>query len=232
MLEQTSLKKTAHLTGALYFILAILGIYNLEYLPSQIVVHGDAAATCRNILSHEFLFRLGIATSVISNILYTILALMFYRLFKNVDKAWSVLLVIFVLVQVPISFILETFDITALLLLKGEVLKSLDAQKTQEYATLFRKLSGNGIRLMEIFWGLWLLPMGILIYRSRFIPRIIGVLVLLTAFAYTAESIIFILSPDSLEVLGKFIFPLFLGELSIIFWLLIKGVKKSYVGKN
>lgn len=228
MLEKISLKKTAHLTGALYLILAILGIYNLEYLPSQIVVHGDPAATCQNIMTHEFLFRLGIATSVISNILYTILSLMFYRLFKNVDKGWAVLLVIFVLVQVPISFILDSIDITSLLLLKGEVLKSIDAQQTQDYAILLRKLMGNGIRLVEIFWGLWLLPMGILIYRSGFIPRLVGILVLLSAFAYTTESLLFILFPASLDVLGKFIFPLFLGELSIILWLLIGGVKKSY----
>ncbi len=232
MLEKTSLKKTAHLTGALYFLLAIFGIYNLEYLPSLIVVPGDAAATYQNILSHEFLFRLGIASSIITNILYTILALMFYKLFKNVDKDWAVLLVIFVLVQVPISFILETFDITRLLLLKGEVLKSIDAQKTQEYATILRRLSGNGMRLVEIFWGLWLVPMGILSYRSRFIPRIVGVLVLLSAFAYTIESILFILFPDTAGALSNFIFPLFFGELSIIFWLLIKGVKKSYAVGN
>ena len=229
MAELISLKKTAHITGVLYFILAALGVYNLEYLPSQIVVPGNDAATCQNILNHEFLFRTGIASSVITNILYIFLALWFYRLFKNVNERLARLLVILVLVQVPVSLVLDTLDTTSLRILKGEVLKSLDAQRAQEYAILLRKIISTSIGIMQVYWGLWLFPMGILAYRSGFIPRIIGVLVLITGFAYIIESIVFILFPAYKETMDKFMFPLFFGELSIIFWLLIKGVKKSYV---
>ena len=95
---------------------------------------------------------------------------MFYRLFKGVNEGQARLLVVFVLVQIPISFILDAFSITSLLILKGEVLKSLEPQRAQELATVLRRLRGNGISLMEIFWGLWLFPMGMLAYQSRFIP--------------------------------------------------------------
>src|SRR5437762_2831560 len=130
MIEETSsLKKTARLAGLLYFFLAITGAYYLQYIPSQIGVAGDAAATCQNTLSHDFLFRTGIASSVISNILYLFLVLMLYRLFKNVDEGLAQLMVILVLVQIPIAFILDTFNITSLLILKGEVLKSLSTDE-------------------------------------------------------------------------------------------------------
>ena len=228
-MEQTlSLRKTARLTGLLYFILAIMGVFCLMYLPSQTVVQGDSVATCQKILSNEFIYRIGIAVSVTSNILYVFLALLFYRLFKNVNERLAALLVIFVLVQTPISFIFDTLDITSLLILKGEVMKFLSVQQAQEYSILLRKIISHGITMMELFWGLWLIPMGILIYRSGFIPRIIGVLVLITAFAYPAVTITFILFPDYVHSVEMFAFPAFFGELAIIFWLLIKGVKKGY----
>jgi hypothetical protein len=220
---------TARLAGILYFFLAITGAFNLEYVPSQIVVQGDPAATCQNILNKEFLFRIGIASDVISNVLYIFLVLMFYQLFKNVNERLAKLLVALVLVQIPIAFVLATFNITSLLILKGEVLKSLDTQKAQDLAILFRRLRGNGISLEEIFWGLWLFPLGLLAYQSRFIPRIIGVLVIITGFAYIIESLTFILFPDYQDLADKYMFPLFFGELSIIFWLLIKGVKSKIV---
>ena len=223
-----SLKKTARITGLLYFFLAIMGIFSIMYIPSQTMVPGDPIATCQKILKNEFLYRIGIAVSVASNILYVFLALMFYSLFKNVNKRLATLLVIFVLVQTPISFIFDTLDITSLLILKGEVLKSLSVQQAQEYSILIRKIISNGITMLELFWGLWLVPMGILIYRSGFIPRIIGVLVLITAFAYPAVTITFILFPEHVNSVEIFAFPAFFGELSIIFWLLIKGVKKGY----
>ena len=223
-----SLKKTARLTGLLYFILAMLGVFSLMYLPSQTVVPGDPVATCEKILRNELLYRIGIAVSIITNILYVFLGLMFYQLFKGVNERLSIVLVIFVLVQTPISFIFDTLDITSLLILKGTVVKSLSVQQAQEFSILLRKIISYGITLMELFWGLWLVPMGILIYRSGFIPRIIGVLVLIAAIAYPAVSITFILFPDYVNSVETIAFPAFFGELSIILWLLIKGVKKGY----
>ena len=228
MNNKPSLKRTAHFTGILYFILAVIGAINLEYIPSQVTVSGDAEATCRNILSHESLYRFGLALSMMNNFLYILLALMFYRLFKNVDRSWAILLVILVLVQVPISFIFDTLDITALMILKGDILKGLDISKAQEYATLLRRINSNGTQMSQIFWGLWLVPMGVLIYRSKFIARFVGVLVLITAVAYTFNCFVFILIPQYQELIGKFVFPLFIGELAIVFWLLLKGVKKEY----
>jgi hypothetical protein len=93
---------------------------------------------------------------------------------------------------------------------------------------LLRRLRGNGIGMVEIFWGMWLFPMGILSYRSGFIPRIVAVLVIITGVAYVVSSLTFILFPAYEDTLDKFIFPFYSGELSIVFWLLIRGVKNKY----
>ena len=232
MLKQTSLKKTAHLAGILYFILALLGIFSLMYVPPQIGVKGNDAATCQNIVNKEFLFRLDLAVSVITNVLYIFLAMQFYKLFENVSRNLCRLLVAFVLVQVPFSFALNTLDMSSLLVLKGDIMKYLTTEEAQKFAILFRRTSIAGTGLMQVFWGLWLVPMGILAFKSGFIPRIIGVLVLITGAAYTVQSLMYILFPEIKNAMEPYMFPFFFGELSIILYLFIKGVKKDYAGVN
>src|SRR5262245_29153850 len=134
--ETSSLKRTARITGLLYFILAILGIFSLMYVPPQIGIKGDDAATCQNIVNKEFLFRIDIAVSVITNVLYIFLALQFYRLFESVSRNLCRLLVAFVLVQVPFSFVLSTLDLSSLLVLKGDIMNYLTPEEAQKFAIL------------------------------------------------------------------------------------------------
>jgi hypothetical protein len=219
-------KKLARIAGVLYLFLAITGVYGLMYVSSQTQVRGDAAATAKNILTHEFLFRTGIAGNLISQTLYVFLVFAFYRLLKQVNELQAKLMVGLVLVSVPITFICESFQITALLILKGDVLKSFAPEQQQELAWTFLKMYGSGMLVVEIFWGLWLIPLGQLFYKSGFMPRILGVLLIIGGIAYLIQVFTALVFPEYRFFVNQFtevILPI--SEFSTILWLLIKGVK-------
>jgi Domain of unknown function (DUF4386) len=219
-------KKLARIAGVLYFLLAITGVYGIMYVGSQTYVRGDVAATAKNIIANEFLFRTGIAGNLISQTLFVFLVLVFYRLLKQVNEHQAKLMVALVLVSIPITFICESFNITALLILKGEVVKSFAPEQQQELAWTFLKMYGSGILVAEIFWGLWLIPLGQLFYKSGFMPRILGILLIIGGIAYLIQVFTALVFPDYRYFVNQFtevILPI--SEFSTILWLLIKGVK-------
>jgi hypothetical protein len=221
-----SLKKTAKLAGFLYLILIIAGAYNIFYVSSQTIVLVDAVSTANNILSHEFLFRTGIISDIISNTIFVFLALVLYRLFKQVDENKAKLMVAFVIVQIPLVFIMEAFNITSLMIFKGEILKTFEPNQRQDLAMLFLKTNNYGSLTLEMFWGLWLIPLGQLVYKSGFIPSIFGILLIIAGIAYMIDSFISILFPSYSSFVNQpTLLLVAIGEISITLWLLIKGVK-------
>lgn len=224
-LTMTPDKKTARLAGFLYVLLAITGAYSLMYVPSQIMVRGDVAATAGKILSNEFLFRTGIISDLVSNTIFVLLVLVLYRLFRQVNEHKARLMVALVMVQIPAVFINEGFNIASLMILKGDVLKTIELGQRQDLALLLIKINYYGTMALELYWGLWLIPFGQLVWRSGFIPRILGVLLIINGIAYILLSFTFLLFPGYLDLVSKLTMPLlFIGELPIMFWLLIKGV--------
>lgn len=222
----TSIKKTAQLAGLLYLIMGLTGFYTLMYVPSKITVKGDTAATIQNILSHESLFRTAIAATLICGVLSIYMAMVLYKLFKQVNALQARLLVAFVIVPIPISFAIEVFRMAALMILKGELLKTLGPLQAQDVAMLFLKMYGYGTVVWEIFMGFWLIPFGILVYRSKFILRIIGVFLFIAGIGYTVDTLTFILFPGYLKFTKLTAYTLSgIGEISIMLWLLIIGVK-------
>ena len=221
-----SIKKTARLSGLLYLIWVITGLYGIFFLPSQTIVPGDAAATASKILANEIIFRTGIVNDIISNTIWVFLALALYRLFKQVNERQAKLLVALVIVQIPAVFFMEAFNITSLMIFKGEILKTFEISQKQDLAMLFLKISDYGSIVLETFWGLWLLPFGLLVYKSSFIPRILGVFLILDGIALILHSFTTLLLPEYQTVVRQFAIPFWtLGEISIMLWLLIKGVK-------
>ena len=220
-----ALKKTARIAGLWYLLLVIAGIYGIRYVQSQILVHGNAAGTTGNILSHQFLFRTGIFSSVIGNFIFLFLVLALYRLFKQVNGPIAKLMVLLVLVQMPISFVLEIFNFVSLMILKGETMKALQPVQKQDFAMLFLNIHTYGLNLLEVFWGIWLIPFGWLVYKSGFIPCIIGVLLIIGGITYMADSFVYMLFPEYSSFISRFMLLSSIGELTITLWLLIKGVK-------
>ena len=226
--QLNSLKKTARLAGFLYLLLVITGVYSIIFVSSQINVQGDAASTAKNILTNEFLFRTGIFNDFISNTIFVLLVLVLYRLFKQVNERQSKLMVALVIVQIPAVFIMEAFNITSLMIYKGEILQSFELNQRQDIAKLFLKINDNGMVALEVFWGLWLIPFGQLVYKSGFIPRIFGILLLIAGIAYILDSSTFMLFPDYRAFVSRpALLLVAIGEVSITLWLLIKGIKNN-----
>ena len=228
--EMASLKRTARLAGLLYLIWILTAIYDLMYVQSQTIVSGDAVATAKKILDNEFVFRTGIINSIISSTIFVFIGLVLYRLFKQVNEHQAKLLVALVIVQIPVVFFMEAFSITSLLLFKGEILKTFELSQRQDLAMLFLKMNNYTTIILEMFWGLWLFPFGILVYRSGFIPRILGVFLILNGIAYIIHCFTHLLLPNYQALVFQIATPFWvLGEISITLWLLIKGVKNNKI---
>jgi hypothetical protein len=233
--EANSLKKTARLAGLLYIVTQIPGAMTLIYVPTHIIVDNNAAATTNNILADEFLFRLSIIGQLTSLILFILLALVLYRLFKQVNQFQAKLLVVFVFVQVPIVFLLEILNFTSLMIAKDVILKSVQTEQRQNLIMLFIAMHQFGMMMLEIFWGLWLIPFGLLVYKSGFIPRIFALCLFIGGIGWVSDSITYLLLPRYHTFLSQYIVLIgAIGEFPTMLWLLIKGVKpsNSTIGKE
>lgn len=221
-----TLKRTARFAGLLYLIWIMTAIYGLIYVQSKTIVPEDAVATSAKILANEFIFRSGIVNGLISTIVWILIAMTLYRLFKHVNEAHSKLMVVLVTVQIPVSFMMAALNIASLMLFKGQILKTFELAQQQDLAMFFLKINDYFTISVEMFWGLWLFPFGYLVYKSGFIPRILGVFLILNGVAYIIHCLSHLLIPDYQKVIFYIATPIWtLGEFSIMLWLLIKGVK-------
>ena len=218
--------KAARIAGAVYLSMVVTGPFSLIYIPSTLIVRGNATATGNNILAHETLFRLGIVADLITSVIFICLVLALYRLLSGVNKMQALLMVAMVLVSAAVGFMNVLNNIAALTLFRGvDFLAVLDKPQRDALAVLFIRLHGQGNVINEIFWGLWLLPFGVLVMKSRFLPRILGVWLIINGFAYVVLSFIGLLLPQYYDVAFRDAFPVLLGELAIMLWLVIKGAK-------
>ena len=226
MREQfTSDKVTARTAGVLYLLLAIIAPFGLIYVPGRVFVRGDAAATAENVLGNEFLFRTGVASHMVSQVLFILLVLLLYKLLKPVNQHWAKVMVALVIISLPLALLSDILNISGLMVLKGGSLSAFEPGQVDEIAGLFFKTANNVIQVTQLDWGLWLFPFGMLVYKSGFIPRIFGVLLAVNGLGYVMLSITFVLFPESGALVLKIAMPLlFVGEFPTILWLLIKGV--------
>jgi len=190
------------------------------------MVKNDAAATMEKLLHHEFLFRSGTVSQLLSSVVFLFLAMTFYRIFKSTHKYLAQLIVVFVLVQIPVIFLGEAFNIAALMIAKGEFMPSLSIAERQEMVYLFLRTYKVGIIILMIFWGLWLIPLGQLVIKSSYLPKIIGVFLILGGAASMIEVLDYLLLSEQLSFITDYTFIFYSSaELSTTAWLLIKGIK-------
>lgn len=222
----SSTKNPGRVAGFLYLLLLAAPL-RLVYIPSKLFVAGNATATASNIAAHEWLFRMGIVADLLTATFVIFVTLALYRLFKEVDQSLAALMVILgSLMVTPIYFLNTLNDAAALLLVRGaDFLAVFDKPQREALAMLFLRLHHQGVVVNEIFWGLWLLPFGALVYRSRFLPRILGVWLIINGVAYVVVSFTGLLFPQYESAVFNSLFPALLGELVIMLWLMIKGVK-------
>lgn len=221
-----STKKNARTAGWIYLLLAITGFYSIMYVPGNLVVFGDATATANNIASSELLFRSGIFVGLVSSIIFVFLALALYRLLNQINHRQAILMVTLVAVSAATGFLATLIQMGALIALSGaDFLSVFDKPQLDALAYVFLRWESHVVQGVQIFWGLWLFPFGLLVYQSRFIPKIFGVLVMIAGFAYVLSSFMSIVLPQYKATVSPIITILVLAELPIIFWLLIVGAK-------
>jgi hypothetical protein len=223
----SSLSGKARLAGLLYLAVTVVGVFSLLYIPSLIYVPGDAAATAHNIASHEALFRTNIFLEIWGATLEIFLVLALYRLLAVVNRSLAMLMLVLGLIDVPIFFVNSLNDVGALLFARGaDFLSAFGEPQREAMVMLFLRLHHYGEVVNEVFWGLWLLPFGLLVYKSRFLPRLLGVWLMLNCFAYLAQNVTGILLPQYTAVVNNISLPLQFGELAIMLWLLVLGANE------
>jgi hypothetical protein len=218
--------KAARIAGAVYLSMVLTAPFSLIYVPGKLIVRGNAAATAENILAHETMFRLSILGDLVGQVIFICLAIALYRLLSGVNKTWAGLMVAFVLVSAAVGFLNTLNNIAALVLFRGgEFLTVFDKAQRDALGMLFIRLHTHGIFIDEIFWGLWLFPFGLLVFRSGFLPRFLGAWLMINCFGYVVLSVTALFFPDYYEAAFRYSQPVLFGELAIMLWLLIKGAK-------
>ena len=224
-----SQRKAIRIAGFLYLLEVFTAPIGIMYVPSKLIVPGDATATADHIRASESLIRIGIGSELIYPIIAVFLVLTLYRLFKPVNENQAKLLVALgALVSAPITFLNVLNEIAALTLVSGaDFLSSFQKSQLDALAMLFIRLHSQGFEIAAIFWGLWLFPFGILVIRSGFIPRILGILLFLAGSAYVVSSFTTLIMPQYEHFVSQFAMVLEILEMPIVFWFIIRGLWPS-----
>jgi hypothetical protein len=213
--------------GLWYLLLVLVGPLRLVYIPSKLFVHGNATATVNNIAAHEWLFRFGIVGDLIGAVTLIFLVLAFYRLFKDVDQYLAMLVVILGGVMPALLYFVNVVsDSGALMIARGaDFLSVFDKPQRDALVMLLLRLHDAQNTAAEMLWGLWLIPLAILVYRSRFLPRFLGVWLVINGIAYVVLCLTGELFPQYYNRAFIMSQPALFGELALMLWLVIKGAK-------
>jgi hypothetical protein len=220
------LGRKARYAGFLYLLMGITAPIGLIYVPGKLIVSGNAAATADNIRAHGSLLRIGIASELFHQIVFIFLVLALFRLFRSVNERLATLMVVLSLVSVPIVMVNALNEIAPLILVSGGDFLSVFGKSQQDgLAFVFVRLHSQGIVIASIFWGLWLFPFAMLVIRCGFIPRVLGVLMIIAGAGYVVSSATAILLPQYVNQVSQVTMITAIGELPIMFWLLIWGAR-------
>jgi hypothetical protein len=217
-------KSDARLAGLLYLPVVLLGPVVLLYIPGKIFVPGDASATVANLLAHESLFRANIVLGAVSQLFFVATVLALYQLLRDVGRRLAGVMVILILLVAPLAIAGAATETATLRLLHDpRFLAGFTGAQRDGLVTLLLEFDRHGTLAVELYWGLWLLPLGVLVHRSRFLPRFLGVWLVANGAAYVILSLVGTLWPSAHEVLFKFATPLLLGEAVLALWLVVFG---------
>lgn len=214
----------ARIAGLLYLIVFVSGIFSLAYVPGQLIVDGDIGATIANIATRAPLYRLGILAGMICYTAFLLLPLAMYRLFASWSAALAAAMVALATVSVPIAFGSLQSQMDVLALVEG----SAGNDQREALTALALQSSDSALRLVKLFWGLWLLPLGLLVLRSRALPALLGALLIAGCAGYLIDVVVRLLAPDALGAAARYVrLPATFGEIGTCLWLLLFGVRET-----
>ena len=222
-------KRTARLAGLIWLLMCVFGPI-AQLIRSKLFIAGDMAATADNIMSNEFLFRLGFVSDLVMMVLFLLLPLVLYKLFSSVDKNLSILMVVFVMVSVPINMLNLLNEFAAFHVLSGaEYLNVIGAEQLMAEAMRSHDLYLHGYEIANVFFALWLIPLGLLVYKSQFLPKILGILLVVGGCSLFLEVFIYFLLPGYETVNTILLIPQTLSEFAFLIWVLLKGINESKI---
>ncbi len=228
MTNTISNKKLARIAGVIYSGVVLTGIFSLMYVPSKLIVPDNPTITYQNIVSSESLFRFWIAGGLLCYTFFLFLPLFLYKLFKPVNENYAKLMVILAIISVPIFF-LNTQNLFNILSLVIDTKRNfgLSIEQIQLHVMLYLNQYDNGLRIVDIYSGLWLFPFGYLVFTSGFLPKILGALLMLGCFGYLINFAGHTLIPNYSKMgMSSYIsLPASIGEIGTCLWLLIMGAK-------
>jgi len=226
-MKMKSIKTIARIGGLLYLVNIVLGFFAIGYVPGVIDVAGNPAATANNIITHEELYRVGLVAHIIILITNILLAVIFYEVFTVVNKKITLLVVFFSLTGTVIEAVNLLNQFASLILLRGNNVHAFTTEQLQAVVYTLNQLEGAGFNLALVFFGFYCISVGCLIFKSTFLPTIIGIMMVLGGLCYLFNSFTSFIDPQFAWQLFPFIqIPSGLAELSFCLWLLIKGVDK------
>ncbi|NVK04996.1 MAG: DUF4386 domain-containing protein [Flavobacteriia bacterium] len=228
-LKPITMLNSGRKAGFYYLLVVVLSFIYMEYIPSEIVDWETPTNTYQNLIHHKSLFRMGIASGILVHICFILLPLALYDLLGNVERGLSILMVAFAVVSVPISFPALIDQLNLLDKIAGVSARSeVDMALVQSVQDVFVGLH-NGFFLNEIFWGLWLFPLGRLVFKSGILPKAIGVLLMLGSLTYMIDVFGGVLFSEFHQYVNTrmLILPAAFGEIGLCLWLLISGVKRQ-----
>jgi hypothetical protein len=225
--SSNSVNRTARIAG-LFYLVFILLLPIATSIRSQLVVSGDAAVTAQKILANELLFRISFVTELVSALFFVLAAWALYALLKPVNKNIALLFLLLNVCGVAIECASVLDLSTAMTLLSGtDYLTAFPATQLQAQALLHIDAYNNGFMMAQLFFGSWLLPLGYLAYRSGFLPRLLGILLIVDFIGVMIWFLQFFLFPDAGVISYPGLVVSFIAEVSLTLWLLVKGVKVS-----
>lgn len=226
----TSNKKIARIAGLLYLVVVITGIFSLAYVPSKLIFRDDPVATFNAIKDSITLFRFGIVSGLVCYSFFLVLPVVLYKLLKPINEFYAKLMVLLAVVSVPVSFLNIQNKFAVLSLIKMENSGVFSHEQLPNQVLFYLNQYDNGILMVSIFWGLWLFPFGYLVYKSGFLPKIFGILLMLGCLGYLINFIGTTLIPGYTTFgISQYIsIPSALGEIGICLWLLIMGAKENH----
>jgi hypothetical protein len=220
-------KKTARLAGLLFLLMVVTGLFAEIFFRQKLFVANDAAATAGNILSNVFLYRAGILSDILMSLFYLLTALALYRLLVSVNKHLAQTMVLFAAAGSVLllgNILNELAPLT--LLSAGAQPGAFTAGQLQAMAMLHYDAYNHGYMIGQVFFALWVLPLGVLIYRSKFIPKVLGILFVIETICGLLAVMVHFLAPNaSFETV--LLIPCTIAEFAFMFWLLIRGINES-----
>lgn len=220
-------RKTARVAGVFYLALIVFGAFAELFVRAEVVVPGDATATAGNVLASETLFRVGVASDLLAQVAFLMVALVLYLLLEPVDARAAGLMAILVVVSVPITVLNLLNQFAALYVLTGAELGSFDPAQVNELSLFFLDLHSYGYSLNELFFGLWLLPLGYLVYESECFPTTLGLLLMLGTAGHLIELAHVFVLPDLAVITYPGIAIAAVAEFAFVLYLLVRGVRSG-----